>query len=273
MKRLVSIISLLSLAFTFVACQDSDVKRYSIEDSAMNFGYVSVNGVPVPSNTHSFSLKGMKADKDTLTVPLILVGPIADYDRPVTVKVYDKESDNAVEGEDFRLFDVVLKAGEYHTDLLIEVNKLKKEKNEIFLTVEIIPNEWFRAGYPDYQKATIVWSEKYVRPVEKVFREWYYFFCKGYSEREHELLVEFFGTDIELYTRYNDPSLINRNINFFYAANHDFRDWVKAHDDANPGNPYMHSDDFETYPRYTTPRGEGDKPARIPTIYESLEIL
>lgn len=264
---------LLSVVMAFAGCQDSDIKRYSIDDSAMNFGYVAMNGTPVLSNTHSFSLKGMTAEKDTLVVPIVLVGPLADFDRPVTVKVAANESDNAVEGEDFRLLDVVLKAGEYHTDLQIEVNKLKREKNEIFLTVEILPNDYFRPGYPNYQKASIVWSEKYVRPVEKVFREWYYFFCKGYSEREHELLVECFGTDIEQYTRYNDPNLINRNIYFFNAANRQFRDWVKAHDDAHPDDPYMHSEDFETYPLYTTPRGEGVKPSKIPTIYETLEII
>ena len=264
---------LLVVAAASAGCQDSDVKRYDIEDSAINFGYMSTTGKVVLSNISSFSLKGMTAEKDTLEIPMVLVGPIADYDRHITVKVAESESCNAVEGEDFRLLDAVLLAGEYHTVLPVEVKKLSREKNEISLKVEIVPNEWFRAGYPDYQQASILWSEKYVRPVEKVFREWYFFFCKGYSEHEHELLVEYFGTDIELYTRYNDPTLINRSIYFFNAASREFREWVKAHDDANPGDPYMHSDDYESYKSYTTPRGEGDKPDKIPTIYETLEII
>ena len=266
MKRLY-ILALLSLLT--MSCKVDDIDIYDMKDSAVVFKTRSVQ----------FSMKGVTEEYATRTLPLDLIGQIADYDRKIDLKVKETSENTAVENTDFILGEAVMKAGEHVANVDLKIKKLSEGVENLNVTIEIIPNEYFRKGYPSTSQIIVSWSEEYVRPTsEAVWRWWYNFFCKGYSKAYHKLLVELFGPEIETYTNTasaakEDPTLEYKLPSWWYAANAKLLDYVRKYDAEHPGAPLMHSDDFEAFTGYQTPVGSGTKPERIPTIYETLNQI
>ena len=192
MKTLPSIILILAAISVVLSCKKDDIDVYKMEDSAVSF----------VSTTNSFSLRGLTEALDTLRVPLELVGPVADYDRPVSVLIKDHERNTAKENADFRIIEAVVKAGAMSGYILVEVKKLQVNVDELVTTLQIQPNEYFRKGYSGFDATIVSWSETYARPAqEKVWRAWYNFFCHGYSRNLHSVLITVFGEEIETYSQ------------------------------------------------------------------------
>ena len=264
-KRL--IVLFLGLAVALMpSCRKEDIITYDPDNSAVNF----------QATSFQFSLKGLVDPTKTVSVPFNLVGPAVDYDREVTVKVVDGDNTTAKPGVDYTLPDkVYVKAGELSGSIDLVLNAFKEGTTNLSLCLAIEPNQWFREGFQTYSKTIVSWSEEYVRPKTPVFRYWYYFFCNGYSQNLHKLIVQEFGDGIETYTASvgavkADSTLTYKGVNYWYACSRQFRQMVKEHDEAHPDAPYMHSDDYEAYSSYSTPRGEGTKVKPVPTILETL---
>ena len=267
MKTRIYIIALLSMLM--VSCNADEIKTYDIKDSAVVFKTKSVQ----------FSMKGVTDEYVSRTISLDLIGPLADYDRKIDIRVVDDAENTAVENVDFMIGEAVMREGKYIADVEFTIHQLPEGVEKQMVTLEIVPNEHFRKGYPATSKIVVSWSNEYVRPsVQVVWREWYFFFCKGYSKNYHKLLVEIFGTGIETYTRSsaevkNDPTLELKQNDWWYGANNKLIDYVKKYDAAHPGAPLMHSEDYEAYSDVSLPVGSGIKPERIPTIYETLNQI
>lgn len=254
-----------ALVLLLPACKPDRIQPYKVENSAVNFLAV----------TNSFSMKGVTDEKVTYEIPLRVVGPVTDYDRRIDLVVKDS---TAVQGRDFTVQSAVVPAGSLEGKVVIEVNRLKDGQTDLATALTIVPNEFFIAGFPRYQRAVVSWTELYARPGLYVWRYWYTFFCHGYSQEFHKLLVEVLGTDVEKTTNSKayqtaDPSLILRMPDWWYAANATIRDYVTKYDRAHPDAPLRHSDDYEAYTSYNTPAGEGTRPETPPTILETLNNI
>lgn len=265
-KTLLALAAVLILA---AGCKTDDIKTYSVENSAVNF----------TANSYQFSMKGLKTPTDTLTVNINVVGPAVDYDRSVAVKASAETADSiAVPDKDFKLLETIIKAGKLSGTVQLVANALPEGKEKLGTVLSIEPNESFRAGFPAYQKASVTWSEQYVRPGAAVWRYWFTYMCHGYSRSFHELMVQKFGEDIEHYTcslsyAKSDTTLTYKGPYWWYAATREFRQMVKDHDAADPEHPYMHSSDYQSYSSWGVVWGEGTKPETIPTILETLVVL
>lgn len=269
MKAIIKFYTIL-LVLSLTSCVKDEIESYSVDNSAMVF----------QAKTVSFSMRGVTEPSQTFSIPLDLIGPITDYDRPINVKVIDQEESNAVEGKDFTLVDAYIKADEYVGEIIIEVNTLPEGSEDKMIMLQIQPNDYFILGYPQFSTSNIIWSNNFVRPTNaKVWESWFTFFCPGYSKNLHKLILEVFGEEIE-YTTYKRPTdaetaqgYIFRNVSWWYPASRQLRKYVADYDAAHPDAPLMHSDDYESYSSYQTPAGSGKKPEVIPTILETLKIM
>ena len=258
-----------AVALAAVSCKKDEIDMYAVEDCAVVF----------ETPTFGFSLKGVSDETLTVSIPVTLVGPVTDYDREISVDIRDAASSNAVENTDFRILRAVLPAGRYTGEIEIEiVNNLDETVPRRQMSMQLVPNEFFRAGEPRRSSAEVVWSEEYVRPKEGVWRYWFLFFSRYYSRNLHEFLVAEFGEEIELVTNSNsyvreDESLIYRLPSWWYAASRQLRDAVRAYDEAHPGEPLMHSADCMYYSSYLTADGAGTVPETLPTVFETLNVF
>lgn len=266
MKNLVKT-TVLILLILATACKKDEIKPYALEDCAVLF----VN------TSNIFSMKGHSGeDVVTFRIPVKLFGPVADFDREIGLEVKDS---SAVSGKDFNLVSAVIPAGKYDADIILQVNKLQEGVTDLAFRLNIVPNQYFRAGIPKYSTTHVKWTELYSRPAELVWRYWFTFLCPGYSQAFHKLLVDEFGPDVEKYTQQisiarEDPeNYIFKSPTWWYAAERQLLDKVSAYDSAHPDAPMMHSDDYELFIKYATPVGEGTHPEIIPTIRETLVVL
>lgn len=268
MKRFAQITVLalcLGLAFS---CQEIDIAPYSIDDSAVCFSATS----------SQFSMKGVSEDWITVQIPVTLIGPSADFDRDISIRIADAEGDTAVEGRDFEILSHSVPAGALGGYVEMKIKNLDEGVSRLRTTLEIVANENFQLGYPAYVSSHIEWSEEYVRPEVGVWRYWYLYFCHGYSRRLHQLIVDTFGEEIETYTgaasyAKANPSLVMKMPTWWYEASRILYKTVRDYDSAHPEEPLRHSDDFQSYSGYSVAVGEGTTPEVIPTIFETLETL
>ncbi len=263
-QRIIMILGALAL---LSACGKSEIPVYRLEDSAVCF----------PQITNSFSLRGMTEAERTLTVPVTLIGPAADYIRTLSYRV---EPVSATEGTDFTIERAEVAAGALSGSIVLKVKKLSDQTPSRSIKVTLLPNEYFREGYPAYLTAHITWTETYERPQEGAWRYWYLYLSNTYSRNWHKLLVEIYGDEIEQYTcgraYERDQGFIYKLPTWWMAANHEIRDIVRKHDLEHPDDPYRHSDDYESFRSYTLPVGGGVplEPGQTPpTILETINSL
>ncbi|MBQ9462244.1 MAG: DUF4843 domain-containing protein [Bacteroidales bacterium] len=262
MKRFVIIVA--AAALCCLSCKKSEIQTFKLEDCSVSFDGIE----------NSFSLRNLTEEYKDLYIPVNMLGIPADYDREITLDIRDSI---AVAG-DYQVMSSVLKAGELKTNIVVRAKALEDGVEQKVIVMSIVPNEFFRAGQPSYQKAIVKWTNSYARPVPNVWKNWYLYISTGYSKALHKLLVAEFGEEIDLCVRRladatPENGLIYKDPTWWSAMNKRIREVVRDHDLANPGNPYMHSEDYEDYPNSTTPVGQGRKPASLPTIYSTLVSL
>ena len=256
---------ILLLLPVFWACQKDEIDVYQVEDSAVNF----------VAQASTFSLRGNTEPTVIFEIPVELVGPTTPYDRQINVSIVDSEENTAVENQDFKILESVVKAGELSGYIKIEVKAFDEGVEELATTLRINPNEYFRAGYPSKIESKISWSENYARPAnEQVWRAWFYFFCNGYSRELHRVIITVLGEEVETYTAWNtsDETITTMSQIWWYAAANELRTYVATYDREHPDAPLMHSDDYESYTLYTIPVGGGQKPSIIPRISQTWAL-
>ena len=259
---------LCAVGFFTSACEEIDIPTYKLEDSAVMF----------KSPTIEISLKGNSEARPRVRVPLSFYGPICQYDRPVKVAVVDTSLNTALSDPDFKIDTAVVSAGASEGLIMMTVGALPEELESRTVVLKIEENEHFSYQRLNLNIAAITWSKSYVRPDQPlVFQSWFNFFCPGYSKALHELLYQEFGPDIEISSHMAGirkiPGYKYKAISWWYTASRQFYESVRAHDLANPDNPYMHSSDYEQYAAYNIPVGSGTKPETIPTILSTLLVL
>ena len=256
---------LLAAALTLFACSKSEIPVYRLEDSAVCFQSVNNN----------FSMRNLTEPTRDLTIPVILIGQVVDYARPLAIT---RDDGTAVEGQDYTVVSAEVPAGSSTGSVVLRAKRLEGV-TEKTLTLTIHPNEHFREGYPSKLQARVIWTESYERPALGVWRYWYLYISHGYSREFHKFLVEQYGDDIERYTckktyAEEDPTLIYKLPTWWFNVNREIRETVREHDLAHPEAPYRHSTDYESYKTYTVAVGEGNKADGLPpTFLETLTVL
>lgn len=265
MRKTLYYIAAALLAIFCLSCTQEDIPVYDVADSAVKFQHKS----------EQFSLRGETASKIDLKIKLDLFGPACDHDRKIKVEVVDSSYNNAVLGSDFEIVEAVVPAGELSGRIVLNVKMVSIDSPTKITTLAIRPSEDFQYLASGADVCQVIWSDEYMRPSNQwAWQSWYYFFGPCYSKAYHKLLVEVLGDEIE-HSGYsngakNDPDTDYRVLTWWYAQAGQFYEFVKAHDAAHPDDPYMHSDDFETYTSYLTPVGQGIKPDVIPTILSTF---
>ena len=224
-----------------LACKKSEIQTFKVEDCSVSF-----NGIE-----NSFSLRGWTEEFKDLHVPVKVLGIPVDYDREITLDIRDSIATAA----DYQVLSSVVKAGELKTNIIVRAKALADDVEQKVIIMSIVPNDYFRVGEPNYQKAIVKWTNSYARPVPDVWTE--------------------YGDEIDFCVRRLSEStpengLIYKDPTWWSALNKRVRELVRDHDLLHPDDPYMHSEDYEDYPNASTPVGQGKKPAVIPTIYSTL---
>jgi len=264
MKRLYYYILIVAAAATCLSCEKSEIQTFKVEDCSVSFRGIE----------NSFSLRGWTEDYKDLYIPLRMLGIPVDYDREITLEIRDSIATAA----DYQVLSSVVKAGELKADIVVRAKRLPDDVEQKVIVMSIIPNDYFRAGLPAYQKAIVKWTNSYARPVPDVWKNWYLYISTGYSKNLHKILVAEYGDEIDFCVRRKAEvtetnGLIYKDPTWWSAMNKRVREIVRDHDLADPDNPYMHSEDYEDYPNSSTPVGQGKKPTVLPTIYSTLVSL
>lgn len=265
MRKILLHIFTAALAVLVVSCKQEDIPTYDTADSAVRFQHKS----------EQFSLRGKTDSQIDLTIKLDLFGPACDYDRKIKVEVADSSYNNAVIGTDFEIMDAVVPAGELFGKITLKVKMVSMDRPTMTTTLAIRSGDDFKYLVSEGSVCRVIWSDEYMRPSNTfAWQSWYYFFGPCYSKAYHKLLIEVLGDEIE-HSGYsngakNDPDTDYHVMTWWYAQAGQFYDFVKSHDAAHPDDPYMHSDDFESYTSYLTPVGQGIKPDKIPTILSTF---
>ena len=263
MKRYMTVIFAAALA-SLASCEKSEIQTFKVEDCSVSFTGIE----------NSFSLRGWTEEYKDLYIPLRMIGVPVDYDRAITLEI----KDSIATPGDYQILSSVVKAGELKADIVVRAKALPDGVEQKVIVMKIVPNEFFRAGLPRYQEAIVKWTNSYARPVPDVWKNWYLYISTGYSKALHKILVEEYGDEIDFCVRRKSEAtpengLIYKDPTWWSTLNKRVREIVRDHDLMNPGNPYMHSDDYEDYPSASTPVGQGRKPTVIPTIYSTLVSL
>ena len=147
---------LLAAALTLFACSKSEIPVYRLEDSAVCFQSVNNN----------FSMRSLTEPTRDLTIPVVLIGQVTDYARPIS---FSRDDGTAVEGQDYSVVSAEVPAGSLTGAVVLRANRLEGV-TEKTLTLTLHPNEHFREGYPSRLTARIIWTESYERPALGVWR-------------------------------------------------------------------------------------------------------
>lgn len=262
MKRYIILIT--AVLAGLASCKKSEIQTFKTEDCSLSFSGIE----------NSFSLRGWTEAYKDLHIPVKMLGIPVDYDREITLDI----KDSIAAPGDYQVLSSVLKAGELKADIVVRAKALPDDVEQKVIVMSLVPNEHFRAGQPLYRKAVVKWTNSYARPVPAVWGNWYLYISTGYSKALHKILVEEYGDEIDFCVRRKadvtpENGLIYKDPTWWSALNKNIREIVRNHDLAHPGDPYMHSEDYEDYPNSTTPVGQGKKPSVIPTIYSTLVSL
>ena len=263
MKRLYIVLMLVA-SLMCASCKKSEIQTFKAENCSLSFLGVD----------NTFSLRGLTEAYKDLHIPVRMLGIPVDYDREITLDV----TDSIASPGDYEILSSVVKAGDMEADIVIRAKALPEDVEQKLILLDIVPNDFFRAGQPSLQKAVVRWTNSYARPVPDVWKNWFLYISTGYSKALHKILEAEYGEEIDHCVRRiseatPENGLVYKDPTWWSALNKRVREIVRDHDLTHPGDPYMHSEDYEDYPTAGTPVGQGKKPDTIPTIYSTLISL
>lgn len=134
MNRLnvVSLALIAGAAILSGGCSQDDLSSYATKDSAVYF----------PSNNHSYSfIDTPDAEYADVEIKLNLIGPTADYDRPVAVEV-NEETTTAAAGQ-YSVLGGLVKAGATSGTVTVRVNNDKQAlaQGDLALGLQLLDND------------------------------------------------------------------------------------------------------------------------------------
>lgn len=246
------------IGFVSIGCSEEEVEYYVPENSALNFSSLEY--------TYSFAKDAEKKDA-VLQIPILVVGPVADYPREVKVAVVTDQI-QCVQKGDYSLAACVVPAGASETNLslTLKYNSALIDTTSV-LRLYLDANEHFGTGVAALDTVTISWTDQLIRPHQTtIWRSWWFWFSKTYSRSFHEVLLTALGDDVENISYYaiqpavaaEHPEFMReRTPTYWYAVNRKLREYVNSYDKAHPDKPLRHGEDAQTYRTYNMTVGTG----------------
>ncbi|RFS20684.1 DUF4843 domain-containing protein [Chitinophaga silvatica] len=162
MKSLIYILTTFLLLLHFSSCkQDKDLLMYQ-NDPGIYF-YSRTNSRPGDSIIYNFILAPLEQIKDTVYLPLRIMGDPATYDRAVQLLVAD--SSTAKEGVDFTFGPKIVRAGHFTDSIQVYVLRKSEMQTQVKrLYVVIQQSKDFKPGYDDFRKFTVAITDQVLPP-------------------------------------------------------------------------------------------------------------
>lgn len=165
---------LIVLVFSLISCEKSEIMDFTTEDSGVYFQRTGGYSMPadgsviyaknysyVDSSTFSFANIKSTTEWVMMNVPIVTMGKVKDYNRPVKV-ILDESRTTAVEGVDFEvnLDTIYVPANKATTTLAVKIFRtddlLVETKRVAFRLLE---NEYFKLYIQNY-KVSSDWQSK-----------------------------------------------------------------------------------------------------------------
>lgn len=135
-----------ALLFILGSCTKSELTSYAEPD--MVYIYKDYFGTKNDSTTYSFAIKANSLTKDTIKIPVRIMGLAKSTDRVVNVAIVT-DSTTAVAGQHFDLLPTVIKAGQYTANIEVLVKRAADlQLAEVKLLLEINESADFKPGVP-----------------------------------------------------------------------------------------------------------------------------
>ena len=142
---------LLAAALTLFACSKSEIPVYRLEDSAVCFQSVNNN----------FSMRSLTEPTRDLTIPVVLIGQVTDYARPIS---FSRDGGTAVEGQDYTLVSAEVPAGSLTGSIVLRANRLEGITEK---TLDLIDEKY--GSLPDYVQNQLGFTKKEQKQLRKKY--------------------------------------------------------------------------------------------------------
>ena len=211
------IISVLAIVLCLTACSKEDIMIYNPDRPSLNF----VKSYFMPGlNLSGNELDTLKLvavfyagqEQADFKLPIRLSGPIADHDRPYSIRVSaEKSYGDLVEGVHFTLPEKqILHAGQYADSAVVHANiaKLRTDKASGTLVFELVPGADFTVGLDNYQSIGLeVSGEGFTTQPDFWNRNKLYDYGGIYSSVKAEKYVELNGVTSDSWVENNKAKL------------------------------------------------------------------
>jgi len=183
-------LSIITILCWLAGCSKDKVGDYG-ETSFLYLTNKSGDTTKVKPIEYSFAFHP-GVNKDTVPIPIMLIGKLSDEDRPVVIDV-DPAHSTAL-ASDYELPGPnLLHAGRVMDTIVLVLNNSNRLKNGKFkIRLMLNESEHFRLGPPDNRYVDVTFSDMIARPAwwnETVERN----FLGGYSDTKYRLFIEATG--------------------------------------------------------------------------------
>lgn len=164
MKALAYKIFGLMLAVVLITgCKENDDLMMYENDPGVYFP-LGISGVTIDSIGYNFILKPIDQTKDTIYIPVRIMGDVAEVDRLVELQVVDTST--AKEGTDFTFGPKIVRAGHFTDSIPLYVTRTAPLTSKILkLYLNIAPSKDFKVGYTGLTDFKISITDQLVPPV------------------------------------------------------------------------------------------------------------
>lgn len=147
MKRLIHhCLPGLLLTVLLAGCSKSELTRY--DQPGMVYIYKDYFSTSNDSTIYSFAIRPSSLMQDTVKIPIRIMGEAGSSDRTVNVTVV-KDSTTATEGKHYKILPVMIKAGEYKSDIKVVLYKTPDlATGDVRLQLAIGESADFKPGLP-----------------------------------------------------------------------------------------------------------------------------
>ncbi|WP_167016580.1 DUF4843 domain-containing protein [Chitinophaga sp. Cy-1792] len=199
MKKNLIYILLFGFLIGFGACKKSELQTY--KDISRIYFYRQYGGINFDSSTYSFAVRPDSVTRDTMWLPMRIMGIASNTERTAKIDVV-ADSSTAIAPDDYELLPVKVAANSYTTLLGIVVHRSSNvQKKEVRIRLAIGTNTDFSPGvanaYPGGQTAggTASYLVKINNTVTKPgnWDDWLVYFFGDYSEVKYRFVIQVTG--------------------------------------------------------------------------------
>jgi len=228
--KIIIMLFLSTLLFCFYSCEIDETNEFEGSDA-----------IAFVETKQQFSfIANLDAEKETLVVPMRVIGLAKDYDRVINVEVIKDDVQSNAPDSHYKILDGIVKAGEYEGNLYVDLYNAPELTDDIdSLKLRIIPSKDFQPGNKENTEILLMWTAKLVQP--STWNAMRFFFCARYSSNVYRAIIASCGiTEFWYYLAGPDGTKVSENEGFVLGRK--FGDWVRAYNKENPTQPYSHDD-------------------------------